>query len=209
MSLKRWNGSEWVVVAGSRPGPQGPQGTPGRSATVSLGTVSTGPAGSDVVVTNTGDEYNAVINFALPAGAQGPAGQDGAPGEQGPQGVAGMRGSYTFTGFSNPSFSNPAAPNPLDNYLNTTTGDWFQYDAATFSWVLQGNIRGPRGLQGIQGPEGPVGPSGNELANDILDETKVARIDAMLNLGLYYPRYTSTLNQVDLNSKFAASSFLF
>lgn len=209
MSLKRWNGSEWVVVAGSRPGPQGPQGTPGRSSTVTLGNVVTGPAGSEVIVTNTGDEYDAVINFTLPGGAQGPAGADGAQGPQGLQGTPGQRGSLNYTGIADPTSSNPSNPNGLDNFLNTTTGDWFQYDSTNDEWQLQGNLRGPQGIQGIKGDTGPVGPSGNELANEILDETKVARIDALLNLGLYYPRYTSTLSQVQLNSRFASSSFLF
>lgn len=209
MSLKRWNGSEWVVVAGSRPGPQGPAGAPGQSATVSLGTVNTVPAGGNVEVTNTGTPSAAVLNFTLPLGAQGPAGPAGANGSPGAQGTPGIRGSYNFTGIANPTALNPASPNGLDNYLNTTTGDWFQYNSTTELWTLQGNIKGPQGTQGIKGDTGPTGPSGNELANAILEETVVARVDAMLNLGLYYPKYTSTLTQTQLNSKFAASSFLF
>ena len=70
-------------------------------------------------------------------------------------------------------------------------------------------VSGPQGIQGLTGATGPTGPSGNELANDILEETTVARVDAMLNLGLYYPKYTSTLTQTELNSRFAASSYLF
>ena len=79
----------------------------------------------------------------------------------------------------------------------------------TTTWTLQGNIRGPQGQQGIKGDAGAVGPSGNELANAILEETEIARTDAFLNLGLYYPKYTSTLTQTQLNSRFAASSYLF
>jgi len=188
MSLKRWNGSAWVVVAGSRPGAQGPQGLPGAAATVSVGTVTTLPSGSTPTVVNSGTSAAAVLNFSLPAGTAGPA---GTPGAAGPQGTAGQRGSYNYTGIANPTGLNPASPLGLDNYLNTTT------------------IRGPQGLQGIKGDTGAVGPSGNELANAILEETTVARVDAMLNLGLYYPKYTSTLTQTQLNSRFAASSYLF
>jgi hypothetical protein len=209
MSLKRWNGSEWVVVAGSRPGPQGPQGLPGVSPTLSLGVVNTLPAGSPVEITNTGTPNNAVFNFNLPAGALGPQGLPGVNGAPGPQGTPGLRGSYSFVGIANPTALNPESPNGLDSYLNTTTGDWFQYNSATEEWTLQGNLKGPQGLQGIKGDTGPTGPSGNELANTILEETVVARVDAMLNLGLYYPKYTSTLTQTELNSRFAASSFLF
>jgi len=32
MSLKRWNGTSWVTVAGSRPGPQGATGPAGETA---------------------------------------------------------------------------------------------------------------------------------------------------------------------------------
>lgn len=206
MSLKRWDGTQWVVVAGSRPGPQGPQGIPGAAATISVGAVNTLPSGSVASIVNTGTSSAAILEFNIPAGTTGPAGTPGTPGAQG---TPGQRGSYNFTGIANPTELNPSNPNGLDNYLNTTTGDWFQYDSTSSTWVLQGNIRGPQGLQGLQGPTGPTGPSGNELANDILDETIVARTDAMLNLGLYYPKYTSTITQTELNSRFAASSFLF
>jgi len=206
MSLKRWNGSAWVVVAGSRPGAQGPQGIPGQAATISVGTVTTLPSGSSPTVLNSGTSSAAVLNFSLPTGTQGPA---GAAGAAGPQGTAGQRGSYNFTGIADPTPSNPANKLGLDNYLNTTTGDWFQYNSTSSTWTLQGNIRGSQGPQGITGATGATGPSGNELANDILKETTVARVDAMLNLGLYYPKYTSTLTQTELNSKFAATSYLF
>lgn len=206
MSLKRWDGSAWVVVAGSRPGPQGPAGPAGAAATISVGAVNTLPSGSTATIVNTGTSSAAVLQFNIPAGTTGPAGAPGAPGAQG---TPGQRGSYNYTGIANPTALNPASPLGLDNYLNTTTGDWFQYNAGTTTWTLQGNIRGPQGAQGIQGETGPTGPSGNELANDILRETNVARIDAMLNLGLFYPKYTSTLTQTELNSRFAASSFLF
>ena len=206
MSLKRWNGSAWVVVAGSRPGPQGPQGLPGAAATVSIGTVTTLPSGSTPTVVNSGTSSATVLNFSLPTGTQGPA---GAAGSTGPQGTAGQRGSYNYTGIANPTALNPVNKLGLDNYLNTTTGDWFQYNSTSLQWTLQGNIRGTQGIQGIKGDTGAVGPSGNELANAILEETTVARVDAMLNLGLYYPKYTSTVTQTQLNSRFAASSYLF
>ena len=209
MSLKRWNGSDWVVVAGSRPGPQGPQGEPGTSATVSIGAVDTGPSGSLATVTNSGTPNNAIFNFTLPGGAQGPQGAPGAPGADGSQVTPGLRGSFNITGIADPTALNPANPNGLDNYLNTTTGDWFQYNSNTAEWVSVGNLKGPQGVQGLQGPVGATGPSGNELANAILEETTVARIDALLNLGLYYPKYTTTYSQQDLVNRFAASNFLF
>jgi hypothetical protein len=206
MSLKRWDGTQWVIVAGSRPGAQGPQGATGpagASATISIGTVTALAAGQNPSVTNSGTASAAVLNFSIPAGAAGAAGQTGA------QGVAGQRGSYNYTGIANPTSNNPASKNGLDNYLNTTTGDWFQYDSNSSSWVLQGNIKGPQGTTGATGATGPTGPSGNALANQILAQTTAYQIDALFNLGIFYPKYQTTLTQSQLTSKFAASSYLF
>ena len=104
MSLKRWNGTAWVVVAGSRPGAQGPQGLPGQAATISVGATNTLPSGSAPTVTNSGTSSAAILNFSLPTGTQGPA---GAAGAAGPQGTAGQRGSYNFTGIADPTAQNP------------------------------------------------------------------------------------------------------
>jgi hypothetical protein len=206
MSLKRWDGTQWVIVAGSRPGAQGPQGATGpagASATIAIGTVTALAAGQNPTVTNSGTSSAAVLNFSIPAGAAG------STGAQGQQGVAGQRGSYTFTGIANPTSGNPASKNGLDTYLNTTSGDYFQYDSAGSAWVLQGNLKGPVGPTGATGATGSTGPSGNELANQILASTTAYQIDALFNLGIYYPKYQTTLSQSQLNSKFAASSFLF
>ena len=55
-------------------GPQGPQGDPGAAATVTVGTVTTGEPGTDSIVTNSGTESSAVLNFTIPRGEKGPAG---------------------------------------------------------------------------------------------------------------------------------------
>ena len=71
------------------PGPQGPKGDPGAAATVTVGTVTTGEPGTDAIVTNSGTENAAVLNFTIPIGATGAA---GAPGQQGPKGDTGETG---------------------------------------------------------------------------------------------------------------------
>lgn len=71
------------------PGPQGQQGEPGAAATVTVGTVTTGEPGTDAIVTNSGTESAAVLNFTIPRGATGAA---GAPGQQGPKGDTGKTG---------------------------------------------------------------------------------------------------------------------
>lgn len=75
-----------LVVLGDS-GPQGPQGIQGNqgiqgiqgdAATIEVGTVSASSAGSEPSITNSGTEQDAVFNFVLPRGEQGP---QGIPGE--------------------------------------------------------------------------------------------------------------------------------
>jgi hypothetical protein len=206
MSLKRWDGTQWVTVAGSRPGPQGPQGLPGTAATVSVGTVTTGASGTSAAVTNSGTSSAAILNFTIPVG---PAGSAGTPGAQG---TPGQRGSFTYTGIANPTSNNPAQKNGLDTYLNTTTGDYFQYNSTTTTWVLVGNLKGPQGdtgLQGIPGIQGPAGPAGETAVQEVIDRVDAWEIDQTLNLGIYYPKYTTLTNLTMLKAQILATSMVF
>lgn len=81
-------------------GPQGPKGATGpagAAATIQVGTVTTGAAGSNASVTNAGTSSAAKFNFVIPRGAtgpQGPQGDKGDTGEAGPQGPAGETPSF-------------------------------------------------------------------------------------------------------------------
>ena len=55
-------------------GPQGPQGNTGNAATIAVGTVSTGLAGSNVTVTNSGSTSAATLDFTIPRGDTGASG---------------------------------------------------------------------------------------------------------------------------------------
>ena len=66
-------------------GPQGPQGIPGLdgegiAATVEVGTVTTGAAGTNASVTNVGTEQRAILNFVIPRGDTGESGEQGSAG---------------------------------------------------------------------------------------------------------------------------------
>ena len=52
-------------------GPSGPTGSAGAAASVQVGTVVTGAAGSSAAVTNSGTASAAVLNFVIPQGAAG------------------------------------------------------------------------------------------------------------------------------------------
>ena len=58
----------------------GLKGDPGEAATIQIGTVTASDPGSDPEVTNSGTEQDAVLNFVLPRGIQGPTGPKGDPG---------------------------------------------------------------------------------------------------------------------------------
>lgn len=49
-------------------------GEPGTAATITVGTVTTGAAGTSVIITNVGDETEAVLNFTIPRGDTGASG---------------------------------------------------------------------------------------------------------------------------------------
>lgn len=58
-------------------GQQGPQGEQGQSASITIGTVTTLPAGSQATVTNVGTSSAAIFNFGIPKGADGSGGGGG------------------------------------------------------------------------------------------------------------------------------------
>lgn len=52
-------------------GDTGPVGETGAAATVEIGSVTTGSAGTNAVVTNVGDEHHAILNIVIPRGDSG------------------------------------------------------------------------------------------------------------------------------------------
>jgi hypothetical protein len=130
MSLKRWTGTEWVVVAGSRPGAQGAPGPTG----------PTGPAGT------------AGINGAN--GATGPTGSAGVAGTRGskiftgsvsPEG-AGLSGVLEADVYLNASNGNFYA-------YSSSSSTWVlqgSIKGANGATGPTGSV-GPQGIQGADG----------------------------------------------------------
>lgn len=71
-------------------GSDGYVGADGKAATIEIGTVTTGAAGSAASVTNAGTANAAKLNFTIPRGATGADGQPGAPGAPGSDGADGV-----------------------------------------------------------------------------------------------------------------------
>jgi len=118
------SGGIWAVLARA-----------GSSATVNVGTTTTGASGTSAAVTNSGTSPAAVLNFTIPQGPAGPTGPAGAVGPTGPAGPAGTNASgvnaITFVmEFSNPGanagtpfYMSPlAALSPLASSVSPSTG---------------------------------------------------------------------------------------
>lgn len=70
-------------------GEPGDKGDPGEAATVTVGTTTTGEAGTEASVTNGGTTSAAVLNFTIPRGEKGDKGDTGNQGVQGDKGDPG------------------------------------------------------------------------------------------------------------------------
>jgi hypothetical protein len=76
-------------------GPTGPTGAAGAAATIAVGPTTTGAAGTNASVTNSGSSSAATFNFTIPrgnTGLTGPTGPTGGPGPTGPAGGPGPTG---------------------------------------------------------------------------------------------------------------------
>lgn len=136
-----------------KPGADGAPGADGKAATVSVGSVTTGEAGSAASVVNSGTESAAVLDFVIPQGAKGEQGEKGPQGEQGPKGDKGDSGNdYVLTENDKSEIAKQAAPlvdlsartgrKTLDLSNNTSLRS--AYDLATlptgaYDIVLQNN----------------------------------------------------------------------
>jgi hypothetical protein len=89
-------------------GATGAAGPAGAAATVAVGTTTTGAAGSNAAVANTGTSSAAVFNFTVPQGATGATGAMGATGPAGAAGPTGSTGAAGPTGSTGPAGSTGA-----------------------------------------------------------------------------------------------------
>ena len=80
VSITDAEGTNTFDVMDGQDGSDGQDGQDGQSATIQVGTVTTGEAGSDASVTNSGTSSAAVFNFSIPRGNTGASGQDGSDG---------------------------------------------------------------------------------------------------------------------------------
>ena len=81
------NASSWSVMTSK--GDTGATGAVGSAGTVTIGTTTTGSAGGNASVSNSGTSSEAVLNFSIPKGVSGAAGVQGSQGLTGSTGATG------------------------------------------------------------------------------------------------------------------------
>ncbi len=150
-------------------GPQGPKGEigpQGNAATIQVGTVSTGEAGSSASVVNGGTANAAIFNFTIPRGDKGEQGPQGIQGIQGGQGIQGEKGDKGDTGkgfevlgyYESEAALTAAVLSPAagDAYGvgSSDPYDIYIWDGVHAVWVNNGPLQGAKGDKGDIGSPG-------------------------------------------------------
>jgi hypothetical protein len=138
-----WSGTAWVNV-GSITGPVGPTGatgstgatgatgSTGRSATIAVGTTTTGNAGTDAAVVNSGTSYDGVFNFTIPKGDLGDTGPTG------PRGPSGFDNPYYQEAVEGVVDAPPEVYDVGDRFIvsgNPTETAWLSYANCIATWM--------------------------------------------------------------------------
>ena len=90
-------------------GPQGIQGATGAAATIKIGTVTTGAAGTAAKVVNSGTTSAAVLDFTIPQGAKGEKGEQGTVDSGALSGYLPLTGGTVTGGITAPNFQTGTA----------------------------------------------------------------------------------------------------
>ena len=192
---------DFVIPRGAdgAPGQDGADGAPGapgadgQAATIAVGTTTTGAAGTNASVTNSGTSSAAVFNFTIPRGADGAPGQDGAPGADG------VTPSITASASVNSSTGTPSVS------VTKSGTDANPNFAFAFS-----NLKGETGAQGPTGYQPTVlftgSSSGDVLLNQSADSFDYIEIYGHENGGR--PIYIKLVTPV-LNVKFVMTATFF
>lgn len=94
LTIQKTDNSSVPVTFIAPRGIKGENGADGMAASITIGTVNTGAAGSTAQVTNGGTATEAVLNFIIPRGDKGETGDKGATGATGPAGSDGKLQVY-------------------------------------------------------------------------------------------------------------------
>ena len=167
-----WNAIEkaWIDTGVKA---QGVKGNDGISASISIGTVTTGDADTPAKVENVGTKTAAVFNFTIPKGEKGDKGNKGdmgEPGSKGDKGDTGAAGSpgakgdkgdpFTYADFTEEQLAalKGEKGDKGDKGAQGEKGKAFTYEDFTEAQLAA--LKGPKGDQGDKGSQGEKGTPG-------------------------------------------------
>lgn len=122
-------------------GANGADGADGQAATITVGNVTTGDPGTDVIINNFGTENAAILDFTIPRGAPGVDGQDGQPG--------------AAAGFGEPTATVDDTSGTPSVIVTSSGPD----TAKVFNFQFSG-LKGANGENGADGQQGEPGQDG-------------------------------------------------
>lgn len=182
------------AIAGP-PGPQGPAGT------IEVGSVTTGAAGSSVIITNSGSPSSAVLDFVIPKGdpgigLQGPVGPPG-PSVQGPPGIQGIQGIQGIPGLAGSTIYAgalvfPALP-PTGTGIN---GDYFLDQASALLYGPKAGGVWSGAYLDLRGGASGVNYGQRAITNNATTIAKTAAVDGTLNTNSDYTQITGIFEAV-------------
>ena len=164
-------------------GPQGEKGDKGDTAlSVSVGSVTTGEAGTNASVTNSGTTTDLILDFIIPKGEKGdkgdkgetgPQGEKGEKGDTGPQGEKGEKGEKGDTGTLTDEQINSIKTailkeeNPIGHIRIETTNTNPNTYLGFGTWVLWGSGRVPVGVDTSDSSFDTVEKTGGEKTHQL------------------------------------------
>ena len=125
------------VGATGSTGPTGSTGLAGAAATISIGTITTGAAGSSATVTNLGTSSAAIFNMSIPQGAAGSG--------SGTVTAVTATSPVASTGGAAPIISMPAATTSVSGYLTSTDWNTFNGKQAALGFTPYNAATNPSG----------------------------------------------------------------
>lgn len=169
----------------------GPPGPPGPAATIQVGNVTTGAAGTNVIITNIGTDTAAIFNFTIPkgdqgVGVQGPIGPPGPSiqGPIGPIGLTGPPGSKIYSGTGVPS-----------NALGID-GDYYLDQASAILYGPKVASVWPGSGLDLRGGASGVNYGQRAITNNATVIAKTAAADSTLNTNSDYTQVTGIFEAV-------------
>lgn len=141
-----WLDAGLVQGPAGEPGPKGDTGETGpggAAATITVGSVTTGAAGSSATIINAGNSSAATFNFTIPRGATGATGNTGPAGPTGNTGAAGTNGAAATIAVGTVTTGAAGSSASIINGGNSSS--------AVFNFTI------PRGATGTTGSTGPSG----------------------------------------------------